>query len=411
MPYITREDGEHFVIPSYRDVLTTKQKNILKKDILLLSQSYGEYITLQRKSPAEYEVAFSPDTGYLLGESIWHYFKRPLDMIYCEAIPNTNEAILVIVKSGSVYLDGSFPSDTIPEELIIFLTQQTNFEIYIYGDVPISEMEQAGKFSFEPGAVKSFTELDQPIFPELPLYKMYQLQLVDPVLKAHGIGVLPIKQILSVIVIIGLLWMAWSYYDMQSTETQQAPVEVNPYQAYITALSTPAPDQEMKAVLDGLKLLLTVPGWQMSDVKYTSGIISAEMQSPGSKTEALFAWASQNNAEVKIQQDGIYLNLPVQVQNRTAPTAIYPLKQVIGVFVDRLASVYPGNRINLGENANLTIYQQTALTIIIDRTAPLTLALIGEQMKDLPLILQSITLRFDNKGNLSGSILLQALGN
>jgi hypothetical protein len=400
MPYITREDGEHFVIPSYRDVLTAKQKSVLKKDILLLSQSYGEYITLQRKSPTAYEVAFSPDTGHLLGESIWHYFKRPPDMIYCEAIPSTNEAILVIVRSGSVYLDGSFPLDTIPEELVIFLTQQTNFEIYIYGDVPISETEQEGKFSFEPGAIRSFTELDQPIFPQLPLYKMYQLQLVDPVLKAHGIGVFPIKQILSGMVVIGLLWMV-----------QTAPVEVNPYQAYISALNTPAPDQEMKAVLEGITLLLSVPGWQITDIQYSKGILSAEMQSQGSKTEELFAWAAGNNAEVKIQQDGIYLNLPIKLPNRAAPTFIYPLKQVIGVMVDRLANVYPGNRINLSENSNQGMYQQTNITINIDRSSPVTLSLIGEQMKDLPLNLQSITLRFDNRGNLTGSILLQALGN
>ena len=104
MAYLTREDGEHFVIPSYREVLSAKQKSVLKKDILLLSQSYGEYITLQRKSPVQYEVAFSPDTGYLLGETVWQHFKRPADLIYCEAIPGTTEAILVIVKAGSVYL-------------------------------------------------------------------------------------------------------------------------------------------------------------------------------------------------------------------------------------------------------------------------------------------------------------------
>ena len=139
MPYITRDDGEHFVIPSYRDVLSAKQKSQLKKDILLLSQSYGEYITLQRKNAAQYEVTFSPDTGYLLGESIWHHFKRPLDMIYCEVIANTAEAILVIVKEGSVYLDGRFPLEGIAEELVVFLTQHNQFEIYIYGDVPIAQ--------------------------------------------------------------------------------------------------------------------------------------------------------------------------------------------------------------------------------------------------------------------------------
>jgi hypothetical protein len=147
MSYITREDGERFVIPSYRDVLKAKQKTQLKKEILALSKSHGEYITMQKKGPNQYELAFSSDTGYLLGESIWQHFNRPVDMIYCEAIPNSTDAILVIVKSSAVYLDGSFPLDSIPEELIIFLTQQNNFEIYIYGDVPISQTHEIGKFS------------------------------------------------------------------------------------------------------------------------------------------------------------------------------------------------------------------------------------------------------------------------
>src|SRR5687768_7707453 len=120
MPYITREDGERFVIPSYRDVLSIKKESLLRKEILLLSENYGEYIALQRKNAEQYEVAFSNEPGYLLGETIWHYFKRPYDLIYCEAIPNTSEAILVMVKSGNVYLDGTFPLDAIPDELLVF---------------------------------------------------------------------------------------------------------------------------------------------------------------------------------------------------------------------------------------------------------------------------------------------------
>ena len=75
---------------------------------------------LLRKNADQYEVAFSPDPGYLFGESVWHYFKRPLDLVYCEAIPNTSEAILVIVKAGIVYLDGSFPLDSIFDEISYF---------------------------------------------------------------------------------------------------------------------------------------------------------------------------------------------------------------------------------------------------------------------------------------------------
>src|SRR5579862_3627590 len=156
MPYITREDGERFIIPTYRDVLSAKKPSLLKKEILLLAANYGEYITLQKKGNFQYEVAFSPEAGNLLGETVWHFFKRPRDLIYCEEIPNTTDVILVIVKSGSVYLDGSFPADSVPEELIVFQTQQNNFEIYTYGDVPISETAEPGKFAFDTTSVKSF---------------------------------------------------------------------------------------------------------------------------------------------------------------------------------------------------------------------------------------------------------------
>src|SRR5688572_7090824 len=221
MAYLTREDGERFIITSYRDVLSAKKLSLLRREIMLLSANYGEYITLQRKNINQYEVAFSPDPGYLLGESIWAFFKRPPDLIYCEAIPNTFEAILVIVKSGSVYLDGVFPLDVIQDELVIFKTQQNNFEIYVYGDVPISASIEENKFTFATSSVKSFTILDTPVFSTLPTTKAFQLLPVNQVLKAKGIGVLPLKKILTFIAIIIGLWLAWMFFPESKKELPQ----------------------------------------------------------------------------------------------------------------------------------------------------------------------------------------------
>jgi hypothetical protein len=410
MPYITREDGEHFVIPSYRDVLSAKQKSLLKKDILLLSQSYGEYITLQRKNVAQYEVAFSPDTGYLLGESIWHHFKRPLDMIYCEAIPNTTEAILVIVKSGSVYLDGSFPLDSIPEELIIFLTQQNNFEIYIYGDVPISQTPQEGKFNFEAASVKSFTVLDEPVFPTLPLLKIYQLQLVDVVLKAQGIGVFPVKKLLTGIVVLGVLYMMYSYMTSQKTEVQQVAINtVNPYQGYITALSSPAPDQEINQFINSLQALYTMPGWTVGKIDYAKGTMTAAVKTSGSKIEYLMDWAQKNNAKVNILPDGIFVEMTFTVPSRNPPANIYPLKDAIATFVDSLSSVYPGNHLQFQSSTPKGPYKDIVISLTADKVSPTVLGLMATKMKDLPFVLQKMTFTVEN-GDLSGPITIEALG-
>lgn len=410
MSYITREDGEHFVIPSYRDVLMAKQKSALKKEIILLSQSYGEYITLQRKGPSEYEVAFSPDTGYLLGESVWHHFGRPQDMIYCEAVPNTTEVILVIVKAGSVYLDGSFPYESIPEELVIFLTQQNNFEIYTYGNVPISEVPEEGKFSFEASSVKSFTVLDGPVFSTLPLIKQYQLQLVDAVLKAHGIGVFPTRQILAAVIILGTLWLAWSYLVPHREALPQVVQENNPYAGYNQMLTTPAPDQEIKAVLENIQLIYTVPGWQPGKFEYIKGNLNTLMISSGGTAENLFKWAANNKASINIVTTGMYVVMEVNVPNRPVPKNIYPLKQVVAELVDRVATVYPGNNLRLEEfSKTADPYTHVQITIQIIDVLPGLLSFIGDQLKDLPLVLKSMTLTVNN-GALSGSIIIEAAG-
>lgn len=412
MPYIVREDGEHFVIPSYRDVLSPKNKAQLKKDILTLSESYGEYITLQRKGPNQYEVAFSPDRGYLLGESIWHHFKRPADMIYCEAIPNTTEAILVIVKSGSVYLDGSFPTESIPEELVIFLTQQNHFEIFVYGDVPIAEMPGEGKFSFETDSIKSFTVLPAPVFPTLPLLRSYQLQLVERVLRAHGIGGVPLKPLLALALLGGMVWLIYEFFSQENAPVIIETPVVNPYQGYNDALATPAPDQVMNKFITGMRALFTMPpGWVPVSIKYSNDLLRSSVKSGGTSTHALFNWAKQNNATVDIQADGVFVNLTLANEKRPVPTKIYPLKEVLSQMVDSLATVYPGNHLTLGEFKTLGPYTTVDLTINVEMISLINLALIGDILKGLPFNLKSIELSTSSiSGLYSGTIILQGLG-
>lgn len=411
MPYITREDGVHFVIPSYRDTLVVKQKSTLKNEILLLSQNYGEFITLQKKGVNQYEVAFSPDTGYLLGESVWFYFNRPLDLIYCEAIPNTTEALLVIVKAGSVYLDGRFPMEGIPEELIIFLTQQNNFEIYIYGDVPISKTAETGKFTFEEASVKSFTILDKPVFPTLPLYKNYQLQLVEPVLRAHRIGVFPLRQLVLAMIAIGAIWMAYSYLTSHREVLQ--PISgppPNPYIGYNSALTSPSPDVELKAFLNHYQTLFTITGWAPATIDYTKGNMTVSMKSSGGTVDSLMEWANRNKKQVNVEKTGFYLIDTVDLSNRLPPKEIYSVKDVIATLVDRLASVYPGNHLTIGDFNKKPSYTEVMITVRLENVSPLIVSLIAQQLSGLPVVLQSMTMAV-NDGSLTGTMVLQALGN
>lgn len=411
MSYITREDGERFVIPSYRDVITVRNTAALKKEISLLCKSYGDYITLQKVNPMRYEAAFSPETGYLLGESIWHQLKRPNDLIYCEAIPGTSEAILVIVKDGSVYLDGRFPQESIPEELIIFLTQENHFEIYIYGDVPISQTSVEGKFSFEASSVKSFKKLDQPLFPTLPLIKAYHLQLMDPVLEAQGIGVLPVKKIMVGVVIVALLLVMWSFMSTtpQQAVTQIIVAQINPYQDYENTLASPAPELEISLVSKMLELLMGLPGWEIAQIEYANGKLTASVTSNGTSIDILKTWARRSGAQVDLTPNGIKVILQIQAGKRPIPRNIYPLKDVVANLTDKLAFVYPGNILKLGPFVNRGPYVEEMISVTVTNASPTIITLLGDQFKGLPLILNSMVLTGDN-GFFTGTINLKAVG-
>lgn len=409
MPHIVREDGERFIIPSYRDVLSAKKPGLLKREILLLTSNYGEYIALQKKSATQYEIAFSPEPGILLGETVWSYFKKPRDLVYCEEIPNTNEAILVIVKGGSVYLDGLYPIESIPDELVVFLTQQNNFEIFIQGNVPISQTEEEGKFTFDPASVKSFTILEAPVFPTLPIVKQFQLQLVDVTLKAMGIGVFPVGKLIASLLLIGLIWVAWNYISTK----EQLPVSivsvVNPYQIYLNQLTSPDPATEIQKLAENMMLFYTIPGWNIVNYSYSGGQLTCSIKSAGARTNSLFTWAEHNKANVEVMPDGFYVSRKLTFINRPQPTTIYELKYIIASLIDRLSYILPGNNLTVGNSVNKGKYTEIQLTIKFDNITPTTLTLLGEQLKRYPFVLSNVSGTV-NDTTISGTIVLTALG-
>lgn len=412
MAYLQREGGERFVVPSYRDVIS-KRKPQLKNEILQLSTKYGEFMALHRRGLAQFEVAFSHDAGYLFGECVWHYFKRPADLIYCEAIPDTTEAYFVVVKNGVVYLDGIFPVEAIAEELIVFTTQKSNFETYLYGNVPISDQPEEGKFSLDPAAIKSFNILDAPLFEKLPTVKAYQLQLVDVVLRQHGIGVFPVKYVIAVSVVLGLGWMGYSFVTMHKKQIPvvvEVPPPENPYLAFNKALTTPAPDEELKIMLANIKHLYTMPGWQPTTIQYAAGKMTANVQSPGVSTEILFDWAGRNNVVVKVAPEGYSLQLTISdLGNRSLPQKIYTLDRIISNLVDRILMVAPGNVLRVGAYKPKQSYSESELTITLNEVSLAAIMIIAEQLKGLPLVLTKVTLTMNH--GITGTINLQALGN
>lgn len=417
MPYITREDGEHFVVPSYRDILSAKKSALLKKEILLLSANYGNFITLQRKNADQYEAAFANDAGYLLGESIWHFFKQPTDLIYCEALPGTTDALLVIVKSGSVYLDGTFPIDSIPDELVIFKTQLGKFHIYISGDVPISENPEPGKISFEPHIVASFTVLPNRVFPTLPLISAYKLVSANTLLKKRGIGAVSTKKIIIFSSIPALLIIMVLYFSIHKEQTPHFMMStINPWQNYLNAInSTPTADSEIRALIDKIKILYSAPGWNVTKIKYENRSLQAAMISINAKIAPLFAWASQKkfNNEITIQiiPDGVFATLPIQIKNRDKVSTYSPIQEVVATVIDRINSIWLGMTISIGDLNDNGTYSTLPIMIAFESFSIDNLSFLASQLSKLPLILSKADIDINSSnGTLTGKFTFNALG-
>jgi hypothetical protein len=318
----------------------------------------------------------------------------------------------VIVKNGVVYLDGTFPLENIIEEVLVFTTQQNHFDIYIYGDAPISEQPTDGKFSFDPSSVKSFNILPEPLFQRLPTVKAYQLQLVDVVLRQQGIGVFPVKYLVAVIVGLGLIWMGFSYITLhkKSLPIPEIPPPPNPFIEFNNALMTVAPDVQIEMIILSVDLLTTMPGWIPTDISYTGGKLTVNVKSLGTNVEELYAWAERNGATIVLMPGGFSLTMALPLPpKRPVPDKIYPLDRVIMNVIDRMAVFMPGNVVNVGPYKTQRVYKESDLRISLVEASPDLVMMVAQQLKGLPLVLTNLTLKINH--GLTGTIVLQALGN
>ncbi len=163
------------------------------------------------------------------------------------------------------------------------------------------------------------------------------------------------------------------------------------------------------------RLLQQIPGWEPQSIEYSAGLVKVFMLSTDATTDLLMKWADQHHATVDLTPEGFYLNLNLVAQVRKRPQGINRLQSVMATLIDRMAVVMRGNHVSMGPIESKKTYSQTTVTISFSVSPPITLALIAEQLRGLPLILNTVSLRVTSKGltsyTESGTIVLTAVGN
>ena len=415
MPILKRDDGIQFAIHAYRELLEARKVSLLRNEIRMLAQNHGEYVRLFQQSAGQIEAVFSRDPGFLLGEAVWEHFGKPSDLVYCEALPEGHAAIVVVVRGGSVYLDTKIPYSNIADEFASLVTGANRYSIYIYGDVPVTEIKAHGKFNFAPTQIKSFTRLEQSVFKNLVVNDQLQLQPLELALSEEKFGKkFPWTWLITAILALGIIWWFYNYTTTKpvstaASTTEEAPPP-DPFAGYKAALNTAAPEKaiaELASTIDGVYL---IPGWATTGVTFAGGVYTIQLASIGGPLVALDQWAHSHNMNMSISSQGAILTMTSNLQNRATPTTIYPLRQVLYSVVDNIDQVLAAPSVTLGTATPTAAYQSLPITVQFTSIAPDVLSLIGRQLANLPIQFNSAQITF-NQGLLSGTLQLTILGN
>lgn len=413
MAIIERDDGVKFISPSYRELISAKKKSLLKKEIQMLSANYGSFAFIRKKNASQYEVAFNSEGGYLLGETVLKYFDNLSDIIFCERRHDSKEAILVIIKAGSVYVDTQISVDTLGEELIALRSQKNKYHIYIYGDIPISEKPSTTKFFFDAQSVASFNVLQESIFETLQTYEAIKLQPLKKALAAASMGAIPLRPLITGIIVILVLYYGFDYIKAHKKSLPRVLVGVvDPYARFSATLSSPDPSVELYYFTQNIETLYSMPGASVINATFsTDKGFYAQINPNNIDLSALNNWSIVHRFKLSVDGTGVHLAKDDTTPNRHAPKTIYKLKGALILLIDNLKMILPENDdITLGTVTNYGQFSEMPVTLNLANFTPSMMYTLANIFKNMPMNLTNANITISN-GLISGTINLTIMGN
>lgn len=402
MSVIRREDGSVFVLQPYRESLSLRSTSLLKKEIRHLAETHGDNVRLFRHDHgfSKYEGVFSRETGYLLGESIWQYFAKPQELIYCEVLGNTQQVLLVIVRDGQIYLDNKVAIGDLAHEFTALASEEVRYPVYVYGNVTLG---------LDENKITSITQLEQSVFAQLPLIETLNLLSLERALDEFRLGK---KQQSSMLILSAVVLLAglsgWVYYQSEAP-AQPKKIALNPFAQYQQALQTPAPSQQINALVNDLEQMYGMLGWYPAQVNYTGINAKVSVHSLGGTATELLNWAQQNGMQVDFSPQSASVDFVTVINARPKPNRILNVQQSIAVIIDRMMQLLPGKSVTVNNTLQAQALTQTSLTITFKNIAPEVLQLVGSNLGGLPVNLNNCQLNIHD-GMLSGSIQLTVVG-
>lgn len=414
MPVVTRDDGTQFAVFTYRELVLSKKGSDLVEELEAMEEQHGSYARFFIQATGDYEVVFSKDPGYLLGESIWEHFDRPYNLIFCETVPDTEDVMLIVIRGGAVYLDQVVTIDNLVDEFVSLSADGIQYEIYTYGELPIAVRPEGDKFVLDASSVKSFKRLTSPVLHSLILDDDLKLIPVDEAIEELDLPSSNLTQYIIGFIVLGIIAFGVIKF-LTPEEVVIAPTKVwappptDPWGGYKQALQTPAPNKQVLEVVQDTLHLITIPGWEPTKIDFNGLVARATLNSNGASSDILVAWVRESHDILEVTGGKARVTMPSNVPARDEPTKIYSIRDMVTRVYDGLNLILPSGSVSIGDTVDEGNYVATDIGISFSGITTSVLILIAEQLEGLPIVLESMNFSIQN-GLLTGTMQLKVLG-
>lgn len=392
MTTITRRDGVVFVTQAYRELLRSHKRSGMTREIRMQSQQQGSFVALFKKDNSAYEAVFSEESGYLLGESVRAYLGNVNDLIYCEALPDGESVLLVVVRDGTVYLDNKMLIGDCEAELVPLLMGEHRYHLYVRGDVPLSNIETPDKVYFPPEFVEAFHVLEQSLFNRLPTQSPFQLLPLPFILRSDILSYR--KHFLMAGAMGGFLllisWLAVFTTSRPSLPSTTPVAIVRPFVAFDRALETPDPAKLLHALASQLQTYYTLPGWDVESVSFADSRITTTLRQSEGDMQSIEAWTKDHHATLDFNNEGGIMTQQLSVASREKPRVIYPAKKVVDALADQFDALFSRHAVTVGPTRLRGKTRQVLMSVSFESLSPAMFDVMADELSDMPVALQSV---------------------
>lgn len=412
MIVVDRQDGLKFIVQAYRETLSRQPRRSVMQDIRLLAKHHGPFTSLYSHNK-EIESAFSSEAGYLLGECVWDYFGRPDYLIYCEALGERADCLLVVIREGRVYLDMKLLSSDVHKELQPIMADKIPYEVYTFGDVPLRNTETFGgaTFTLPKDMCGKFNRLRESLFENLIPASTFALKSSDHI-NFSSVTRRQDKWVALGLIIILLMIGGWWYHVASSTSLapKQPLLHSSAQREWRMMLHQPAPVTVMQTIVDHLDAMYLIPGWKASTIHYANDQFQAHLKAiSGGDLWSLTGWAKQHYYSLHHDGDEAVLEAEPTLPARTALPKIDNVQDTAMLLTRRLSQLLTADAIHLGTPSAHGKLQVMPIQLTIHGLSPDLLSLVGEEFNHLPVTLSTADLTI-NDGLIDGTLHLSLWG-